>query len=88
MNKIFILVKSHLYNEENEINFENFPLELIIELIIGFLLVTYGSLFAYVDLEEIYKDKQKPNVTDMEFYSVPFNYMQSKGGMLNHYIKN
>ena len=83
-----IIVKSWLYNEEGEINFLNFPLELIIELIIGFLLVTFGSLFSYVDLEEIYKDKQKTNKTDLEFYTPSFNYMQSKGGMLNHYIRN
>ena len=65
-----------------------FPIELIIELIIGFLLIIYGALFEYVHLEEIYKDKQKRNKISFEFYPTPYNYMQSKGGMLNHYIRN
>ena len=47
----------------------------------------YGALFEYVHLEEIYKDKQKKN-KNLEFYPIPFNYKQSKGGMLNHYIRN
>ena len=83
-----IIVKSWLYNEEGQIDLNNFPLEIIIELIISFLLVIYGSLFEYVHLEEIYKDKQKQSQKSFEFYPVSFNYMQSKGGMLNHYIRN
>ena len=82
------IVKSWLYNEEGQIDLNNFPLEIIIELIISFLLVIYGSLFEYVHLEEIYKDKQKQSQKSFEFYPVSFNYMQSKGGMLNHYIRN
>ena len=63
-------------------------MEIIIELIISFLLIVYGAMFEYVHLEEIYKDKQRRNKMSYEFYPVPFNYMQSKGGMLNHYIRN
>ena len=87
-NKYNAIVKSWLYNSEGQIDFKNFPIELIIELIISFLLIIYGALFEYVHLEEIYKDKQKLNKTIFEFYPVPFNHMQSKGGMLNHYIRN
>ena len=65
-----------------------YPLELIIELLISFILIIYGALFEYVHLEEIYKDKQKQNKKINEFYPKPFNYMQSKGGMLNHYLRN
>ena len=83
-----IIVKSWLYNEEGQIDMKSFPLEIIIELIISFLLIIYGSLFEYVHLEEIYKDKQKFNQKTFEFYPVTFNYMQSKGGMLNYYIRN
>ena len=83
-----IIVKSWLYNEEGQIDLNNFPLEIIIELIISFMLIIYGALFEYVHLEEIYKDKQKPCQKKFEFYPVTFNYMQSKGGMLNHYIRN
>ena len=82
------IVKSWLYNEEGQIDLKNFPLEIIIELIISFLLIIYGALFEYVHLEEIYKDKQKQHQKKFEFYPVTFNYMQSKGGMLNHYIRN
>ena len=82
------IVKSWLYNEEGQIDLNNFPLEIIIELIISFMLIIYGSLFEYVHLEEIYKDKQKRNKISFEFYPTPYNYMQSKGGMLNHYIRN
>ncbi len=77
-----------MYNEEGQIDLQKFPLEIIIELIISFLLIIYGSLFEYVHLEEIYKDKQKLNQKTFEFYPVTFNYMQSKGGMLNNYIRN
>ena len=84
----FYIVKSWLYNEEGQIDLKNFPLEIIIELIISFLLIIYGALFEYVHLEEIYKDKQKQYQKKFEFYPVTFNYMQSKGGMLNHYIRN
>ena len=77
-----------MYNEEGQIDLQKFPLEIIIELIISFLLIIYGSLFEYVHLEEIYKDKQKFNQKTFEFYPVTFNYMQSKGGMLNNYIRN
>ena len=83
-----IIVKSWLYNEEGQIDMKSFPLEIIIELIISFLLVIYGSLFEYVHLEEIYKDKQRINQKKFEFYPITYNYMQSKGGMLNHYIRN
>ena len=82
------IVKSWLYNEEGQIDLKNFPLEIIIELIISFLLIIYGSLFEYVHLEEIYKDKQKKYQKTFEFYPPSFNYMQSKGGMLNHYLRN
>ena len=51
-------------------------------------MIIYGSLFEYVHLEEIYKDKQKFSQKTFEFYPVTFNYMQSKGGMLNYYIRN
>ena len=77
-----------MYNEEAKVDLNKFPLEIIIELVISFLLIIYGSLFEYVHLEEIYKDKQKRNKITYEFYPKPFNYMQSKGGMLNHYIRN
>ena len=83
-----IIVKSWLYNEEGQIDMKSFPLEIIIELIISFLLIIYGSLFEYVHLEEIYKDKQKSFQKKFEFYPITYNYMQSKGGMLNHYIRN
>ena len=83
-----IIVKYWLYNEEGQIDLNNFPLEIIIELIISFMLIIYGSLFEYVHLEEIYKDKQKTYQKKFEFYPVTYNYMQSKGGMLNHYIRN
>ena len=83
-----IIVKSWLYNEEGQIDMKSFPLEIIIELIISFLLMIYGALFEYVHLEEIYKDKQKINQKKFEFYPITYNYMQSKGGMLNHYIRN
>ena len=82
------IVKSWLYNEEGQIDLNNFPLEIIIELIISFMLIIYGSLFEYVHLEEIYKDKQKSFQKKFEFYPITYNYMQSKGGMLNHYIRN
>ena len=82
------IVKAWLYNEEGQIDLNNFPLEIIIELIISFMLIIYGSLFEYVHLEEIYKDKQKFHQKKFEFYPVTYNYMQSKGGMLNHYIRN
>ena len=83
-----IIVKSWLYNEEGQIDMKSFPLEIIIELIISFLLIIYGALFEYVHLEEIYKDKQRINQKKFEFYPITYNYMQSKGGMLNHYIRN
>ena len=83
-----IIVKSWLYNEEGRIDMKSFPLEIIIELIISFLLIIYGALFEYVHLEEIYKDKQRINQKKFEFYPITYNYMQSKGGMLNHYIRN
>ena len=82
------IVKSWLYNEEGQIDLNNFPLEIIIELIISFLLIIYGALFEYVHLEELYKDKQRINQKKFEFYPITYNYMQSKGGMLNHYIRN
>ena len=82
------IVKSWLYNEEGQIDLNNFPLEIIIELIISFMLIIYGSLFEYVHLEEIYQDKQKSFQKKFEFYPITYNYMQSKGGMLNHYIRN
>ena len=87
-NIIIFIVKSWLYNDEGETDLKNFPIELIIELIISFLLIIYGALFEYVHLEEIYKDKQKKKQLSFKFYSTPFNYKQSKGGMLNHYIRN
>ena len=40
-----IIVKSWLYNEEGQIDLNNFPLEIIIELIISFMLIIYGALF-------------------------------------------
>ena len=83
-----IIVKSWLYNEEGQIDMKSFPLEIIIELIISFLLIIYGALFEYVHLEEIYKDKQRINQKKFEFYPITYNYMQSKGGLLNHYIRN
>ena len=60
----------------------------MVELIISFLLIIYGALFEYVHLEEIYKDKQKIYQKKIDFYPITYNYMQSKGGMLNHYIRN
>ena len=62
-------------------------MEIIIELIISFLLIIYGSLFEYVHLEEIYKNKQKIYQKNIQFYPVTYNYMQTKGGMLNHYLR-
>ena len=77
-----------MFNSESQIDYKNFPIEIIIELIISFLLIIYGALFEYVNLEEIYKDKQKLSKKTFEFYPKQFNLMQSKGGMLNHYIRN
>ena len=37
--------------------------------------------------EEIYIDKQKSDKVVKHFDSKLFNYMCSKGGMLNHYLK-
>ena len=88
LSKIIVIVKSWLFNSQGGIEIANFPLELFIELIISFLLIIFGALFEYVQLEEIYKDKQKRKKSSFEFYPTPYNYMQSKGGMLNHYIRN
>lgn len=62
-----------------------FPIELIIEIIISFIMVVYASLFEYMKLKEIFKDKQKDII--FEDYKPAYNHMQSKGGMLNFYTK-
>jgi hypothetical protein len=56
-------------------------------MIISFLFVTLGSLFEYGKFEEIYIAQQKSEKVVRHFNSNLFNYMCSKGGMLNHYLK-
>jgi hypothetical protein len=56
-------------------------------MIISFLFITLGSLNEYANFEEIYIDKQKSDKVVKHFDSKLFNYMCSKGGMLNHYLK-
>ena len=86
-NYFFILDKNLFYNESNIIDFNKFPLEILLEMIISFLFITLGSLNEYANFEEIYIDKQKSDKVVKHFDSKLFNYMCSKGGMLNHYLK-
>ena len=76
-----------IYNESYSIDFSKFPIEILLEMIISFLFVTLGSLFEYGKFEEIYIAQQKSEKVVRHFNSNLFNYMCSKGGMLNHYLK-
>jgi len=44
----------------NHFNLYKFPFEILVEIIISFALVTYGSLTEYTKFEEIMVDKQTP----------------------------
>ncbi len=67
-------------------NLNNFPIEILIEIILSFLFVNLGALFEYGKFEEIYIDKQNSEKVVNHLNNNLFNYMQSKGGMLNHYL--
>lgn len=87
INNIIIKIdRNSIYNENNSVNLNNFPIEILIEIIISFLFVNLGALFEYGKFEEIYIDKQNSEKVVNHLNSNLFNYMQSKGGMLNHYL--
>ena len=87
INNIIIKIdRNSIYNENNSVNLNNFTIEILIEIIISFLFVNLGALFEYGKFEEIYIDKQNSEKVVNHLNSNLFNYMQSKGGMLNHYL--
>ena len=87
INNIIIKIdRNSIYNENNSVNLNNFPIEILIEIIISFLFVNLGALFEYGKFEEIYIDKQNSEKVVNHLNNNLFNYMQSKGGMLNHYL--
>lgn len=75
-----------LYNENESLDYKNFPIEILVEMIISFLLVTFGSLFEYAKFEEIYFDKQNKEKMVGSFGKRLFNFNTSKGGMINRYL--
>ena len=85
---VMFLDKNAFYNTQNAIDFTKFPIEILIEIVISFLCVTMGSLFEYAKFEEIYFDNQPGDKKAKHFNKPMFNYLCSKGGMLNHYLKN
>ena len=64
-----------------------FPLEILIEIIISFLCVTLGALFEYAKFEEIYIENQHIDKKVKQFEKKMFCYLCTKGGMINHYLK-
>jgi hypothetical protein len=87
INNIIIKIdRNSIYNENNSVNLNNFPIEILIEIILSFLFVNLGALFEYGKFEEIYIDKQNSEKVVNHLNNNLFNYMQSKGGMLNHYL--
>ena len=87
INNIIIKIdRNSIYNENNSVNLNNFPIEIFIEIILSFLFVNFGALFEYGKFEEIYIDKQNSEKVVNHLNNNLFNYMQSKGGMLNHYL--
>lgn len=68
-------------------DYKKFPIEVIIEMIVSFLMVTFGALFEYAKFEEIYFDKQKPETMVGSFGRKLFNFNTSKGGMINRYLE-
>ena len=87
INNIIIKIdRNSIYNENNSVNLNNFPIEILIEIILSFLFVNFGALFEYGKFEEIYIDKQNSEKVVNHLNNNLFNYMQSKGGMLNHYL--
>lgn len=90
-NILYLLIltsdKNHFYNANNAIDFTIFPIELIVEMSISFLLVILSSLVEYSNFDEIYYDKQLPDKMVHHLEKNMFTYVTSKGGMINHYLK-
>ena len=75
-----------IFLRENNFNLYKFPLETLIEILISFTLVVFGSIKEFLNFEVIYVNKQAPEKKLKNCLKPLISSLSSKGGMLNHFL--
>jgi hypothetical protein len=65
-----------------------FPVEILIQLFLSFLLVAFGSISTYCKFENIYTDKQNVEKRMKFIPKLANSTLSSKGGMINYFCKD